>query len=144
MEKLEQILAKYNCSKRTEKPLKAFENVENIVKFKLPTDYVAYVQNYIGFEKFIGKEYVQLWDIEELIELNRSYGIFDNFPNTFGIGGNGDSEFIAIELIDNDNYKIVLSPFVDLDKHYHIEIGNSFTDFLVRLDNGQEWFQEKP
>ena len=24
---------------------------------------------------------------------------------------------------------------------YHIEIGNSFTDFLQRLDNRQEWFK---
>ena len=70
------------------------------------------------------------------------YGIFDNLPNTLGIGVNGSSEFIAIELIDIGNCRIVPSPYIDLNKQYFIEIGTSFTDFLVRLDNGQEWFNE--
>ena len=140
MEKFEQILVKYNCPKRTEKLLTAIDQIESIIKFKLPADYTTYIQNYFGFEETIGKEYVRLWDFDELMELNKTYNIFNNLPKTFGIGGNGASEFIAIELTDNDKYRIVLSPFIDMDKKYHIEIGTSFTDFLVRLDNGQEWF----
>lgn len=49
-------------------------------------------------------------------------------------------ELIALELCDNGEYRIVLTPFVDLDKTYHIEIGSSFTDFLIRMDSGKEWF----
>ena len=140
MEKFEQILVKYNCPKRTEKPLTAIDHIENSIKFKLPADYTTYIQNYFGFEETIGKEYVKLWDFDELIELNKEYGICDNLSKTFGIGGNGAGEFIAIELADDDKYRIVLSPFIDINKQYHIEIGTSFTDFLVRLDNGEEWF----
>jgi hypothetical protein len=140
MEKFEQILLKYNCPKRTEKPLTSIDQIENIINFKLPSDFATYIQDYFGFEESIGKEYVRLWALEELIEMNTEYFIFDNLPKTLGIGGNGASEFIAIELTDNDNYRIVLSPLIDLDKKYHIEIGTSFTDFLLRLDNGQEWF----
>jgi hypothetical protein len=33
----------------------------------------------------------------------------------------------------------VLSPFL-IEEEAHIEIGNSFTDFLERLENGIEWF----
>jgi hypothetical protein len=142
MEKFEQILLKYNWPKRTEKPLTSIDQIENIIKFKLPTDYVTYIQNYFGFEASIVKEYVRLWPLEELIEMNMGYFIFDNLPKTIGIEGNGGGEFIAIELTDDDKYRIVLSPFIDLDKQYHIEIGTSFTDFLLRLDNGQEWFGE--
>jgi hypothetical protein len=142
MELFETILIKYDCPKRTEKPLATVHQIESIVKFSLPTDYKTYIQNYLGFEEHIGQEFMRLWDIDELIETNKGYGIFDNLPNTLGIGGNGSGEFIAIELIDSGKYRIVLSPFIDLDKHYHIEIGTSFTDFLVRLDKGQEWFKE--
>jgi hypothetical protein len=141
MEKFEQILVKYNSPKRTEKPLTAIDQIESVIKFKLPTDYKTYIQNYFGFEETIGKEYIRLWDFNELMELNKTYGICDNLPKTLGIGGNGASEFIAIELTEDDKYRIVLSPFIDIDKQYHIEIGTSFTDFLVRLDNGQEWFR---
>ena len=141
METFEKVLDKYNCPKRTEKPLATVDEIEKIIKFKLPFDYKVYLQNYLGFEEEIGQEYIRLWDFDDIIETNKDYGIIDNLPNTLGIGGNGSSEFIAIELVDNGNYRIVLSPFIDLDKQYHIEIGTSFTDFLIRLDNGQEWFE---
>ena len=142
MEKFEEILKNYNCPKRTKKPLETIEQIESIIKFKLPTDYKTYIQNYSGFEEHIGHEFMRLWDFDQLVETNNDYGIFDNLPNTLGIGGNGSSDFIAIELVDNGNCRIVLSPFIDLDKQYHTEIGTSFTDFLVRLDKGQEWFKE--
>lgn len=141
MEIFEKILDKYNCPKRTEKSLATVDEIESIIKFKLPTDYKKYLQNYLGFEEHIGQEYMRLWDFDELLETNKDYGIFDNLPNTLGIGGNGSSEFIAIELLYSGDYRIVLSPFIDLDKQNHIEIGTSFTDFLVRLDNGQELFE---
>jgi hypothetical protein len=141
MEIFEKILDKYNCAKRIEKPLATVEEIESIIKFKLPTDYKKYLQDYLGFEEHIGQEYMRLWDFDELLDINKDYGIYDNLTNTLGIGGNGSSEFIAIEQLDSGNYRIVLSPFIDLDKQYHIEIGTSFTDFLVRLDNGKEWFE---
>jgi hypothetical protein len=141
MEIFEKILDKYSWPKRTEKPVLRIDQIEKIVKFRLPFDYRNYIYNYLGFEEHIGPEFIRIWDIEELLEKNIHYGIFDNLPNTLGIGGNGSGEFIAIESVDVDNYRIVLSPFIDLDKQYHIEIGKSFTDFLVRLDNGYEWFK---
>ncbi|MDQ3112372.1 MAG: SMI1/KNR4 family protein [Bacteroidota bacterium] len=142
MEIFEKILNKYNCPKRTEKPLSTINEIESIVKFNLPVDYITYLQNYLGFEEHIGQEFMRIRDFDELVETNEDYGIFDNLSNTIGIGGNGSSEFIAIEFVDNGNYRVILSPFIDLDKQYHIEIGTSFTDFLVRLDNGQQWFKE--
>ncbi len=140
MENFEEVLIKYNWPRRTEMPVQSIDQIESIINFKLPADYAAYIQNYVGFEAPIGKEYVRLWALEELIEINKAYCIFAYLPKTIGIGGNGGGDFIAIELTDDDKYRIVLSPFIDLDIQYHIEIGTSFTDFLFRLDNGQEWF----
>lgn len=137
----EEILNKYNCPKRTKKPLTTVDQIESIVKFTFPNDCKTYIQNYLGFEEQIREEFIKLWNFDELLEVNKDYGIFDDLPNTLGIGENGNSEFIAIELVDSGNYRIVVSPIIDLDKQYHIEIGTSFTDFLVRLDNGQEWFE---
>jgi len=83
----------------------------------------------------------ETWDIDELIGANIDYQIFENLPKTLAIGGNGSSKFIAIEQTVDNSIRVVLTPFIDLDKQYHIEIGISFTDFLQRLDNGQEWFK---
>lgn len=141
MDNLEQILTKYNWPQRTESALTTIEEIEDFIKSKLPHDYVSFLRKYMGSEGFIGQEYVVLWNIDELIEFNKTYCIPDNLPQTLGIGGNGASEFIAIELLNN-KYRIVLSPFIDLDEQYHIEIGTSFSDFLLRLDNGKNWFNE--
>jgi len=141
MEKFEEIIIKYECPKRIEKPISTINQIEGFFKFKLPIDYKYYIENYLGFEACIGLEFIRLWDFDELIEINKDYDIKDSLPNTLGIGGNGGGEFIAIELTGENQYRIVLSPFTTLDRNDHIEIGTSFTDFLVRLEKGQEWFE---
>ena len=135
-----QILLEYNCSKKTTSAVQTPEGIEKIAGFGLPEDYRNYLLNFSRFENHIQNEYVCLWDIDELIELNTGYGIFECLSNTIAIGGNGGGEFIAIEYMDMKSYRVVLSPFIDLDKECHVEIGGSFTDFLVRLDSGLEWF----
>ena len=140
MTELKTILTKYNFPKRTTLATTKFEEIENQIGFPLPDDYKFYLDNYREFEEFVGPELVNLWNIDELLSRNKDTGIFENLPLTLGIGNNPSSEFIAIEFMDNKTYRIVLSPFIDLNKQYHIDIGNSFTDLFVRLDNGKEWF----
>jgi len=141
MKTVNELLLKYNCPKPTQKAKTKIEQIQRILNFNLPNDYLFFLQNYSGFEQFIGSEFVRLWDIDELIGANTDYQIFENLPKTLAIGGNGSSEFIAIEQTVDNSIRVVLTPFIDLDKQYHIEIGISFTDFLQRLDNGQEWFK---
>ncbi len=141
MTEIDAILTKYNFPKRITIPTTTFQEIENQTGFILPDDYKFYLENYKEYEEFVGPELLNLWDCDDLLTRNKETGIFDNLPLTLGIGNNSSNEFIAIELIDNKKYRIVLSPFIDLDKEYHINIGNSFTDFFVRLDNGREWFK---
>lgn len=141
MIKLKTLLTKYNFPKRTIQPNTKFEDIQNQIGFPLPADYKYYLENYGEYEAIVGPEFVNLWDFDELLSRNKDTGIFGNLPLTLGIGNNPSSEFIAIEFVKNNDYRIILSPFIDLDKQYHIDIGNSFTDFFVRLDNGKEWFK---
>lgn len=126
--KIEEILLKYNCPRRINHSSTTIEQIENLVKFKIPLDYKVYLQNYLGFEEFIGSKFMHLWDLDEIIEFN-NYGIVEKLPNTLGIGSNASSEFIALELTEDGNCRVVISPFIGLDKQDHIEIGTSFTDF---------------
>lgn len=141
MEQFQQILFKYNWPIRTEELKTSIKEIEAMFHFVLPSDYKNFLQEYLGSEHFIGEEFVRLWDAEEIMELNRSYNIVDNLPMTIAIGSNGSSEYLAIEMVSKDNYRVVISPFIDLDEQYHIEIGTSFTDFLLRTDIGQDWFK---
>jgi hypothetical protein len=52
-------------------------------------------------------------------------------------------ELIALEYIDINNYRIILTPFILFyEKENHRIIGDSFTDFLMRLDNNEKWFSQ--
>src|SRR5947209_18687 len=96
IETFEEILIKNKFPKRTEQPLTQIGGIETVIKFMLPDDYKYYLSN-TGFETFIGTEYVRLWDVDELVDMNKGYFIFENLPLTLVIGGNGAGEFIAIE-----------------------------------------------
>lgn len=60
---------------------------------------------------------------------------------TIGIGDIGGGEFIGLEKLNDERIRIILTPFIDLDREYHIEIGNLFSDFLTRMDKGEKWFK---
>lgn len=143
MEVLIDILKRYTWPVQNGQPDTLIKDIESMVGFSAPIDYTLFLNNYAGFESHIGVEFIRLWGIDEVIEMNTSYGII-NLSNTLGIGSNGGSEFLAIEMIDLQEYRVVLSPFIDLDKSYNVEVGTSFTDFLVRLDSGKQWLESKP
>ncbi len=136
------ILEKYNWPRRTKSSNTSFEEIEKVVGFKISGDYKSFLQLFCGNESLICCEFVSLWDIDEIIKANIDYGIIENLPNTLGIGTNGGDELIGLEKISETEFRVVLSPLTGLDKKDHINIGLSFTDFLMRLDNGQEWFEE--
>lgn len=140
MEKLKQLLLKYDFKKRSGNLKTQFEEVESIIKFKLPDDYKFYAKNYIGFEETIGGDYLRLSDFDELIEENENYEISYYLDKTFIIGSNAGGEFIGIEQTQQDTLRIILSPYI-YQREAHIEIGNSFTDLLERMDKGERWFK---
>ncbi|HVS91809.1 MAG TPA: SMI1/KNR4 family protein [Mucilaginibacter sp.] len=117
-----------------------FAEIEQFVRFEMPEDYKYFLKNYHAFEGFIGNEYIKLWDCDELIRNNIAYQIDKNLPYTLAIGTNGSGEFIGIEKVLYSDYRLIISPFIDLSAAYHIEIGTSFFDMLHRLDSGKNWF----
>lgn len=140
MENLLEIMSKYSFPKRDINASVQISDVESYSSLKLPEDYVFYLENYFGIDQFIGVEFIKLWSLEELIQANKDYKIVEELTGTIGIGTNGSGEFIGIEIDQDNNTKIILSPFVGLNSKNNTEIGQSFTDFLIRLDNKIEWF----
>lgn len=142
MASIEKIFEKYKFIARDSNPDIMISEIESVVGFLLSSDYKDFLLNFKQYEGTIEPEYVQLWDIENLISTNKDYNILDNLERTIGIGTNLGGELIAIENFGHDLFRVVLTPFIDLDKNYHNQIGDSFSDFLVRLDNGVAWFSD--
>ncbi len=141
MYELDNILRKYNWPIKEPKVDFDFNAIENRIQFKLPNDYKKFLIKYSFYETQIGEESFKLWDFDKLLDWNNGYEIFDNLKMTIGIGDNGGGEFIGLEKLVDGNIRIILTPYIDLDRQYHIEIGNSFTDFLLRMDKGERWFK---
>ena len=64
----------------------------------LPDSYFVFLARANGGEGFIGDRYVQLWRVEELLEMNRAYKTAEFFPNLFFIGSDGGGEAYAFDL----------------------------------------------
>ncbi|HTO36772.1 MAG TPA: SMI1/KNR4 family protein [Flavobacterium sp.] len=142
MNKIDNILKKYNWPTKVSVDDLDFTEIENRIGFELPKDYKEFLRKYSFYETQIGEESFKLWDFDKLLDWNIGYEIFDNLKMTIGIGDNGGGEFIGLEKFNNENIRVILTPFIDLDKEYHIEIGYSFTNFLTRMDNGKKWFKD--
>jgi hypothetical protein len=142
MSKIDNILKKYNWPTKESVDDLDFTETENRIGFELPVDYKEFLRKYSFFETQIGDQSFKLWDFDNLLGWNNGYEIIDTIKLTIGIGDNGGGEFIGLEKLNDGNIRIILSPFIDLDKACHIEIGNSFTDFLTRMDNGEKWFKD--
>jgi hypothetical protein len=143
MNSLELVLSKYGCLERIEQSSQTIMQIEKQIGFILPEDYANFLIKFQGFEKFVGPEYMQIWDIDNLLENNASYEIIELLPLKIGIGSNMGGELIALEYIDINNYRIILTPFILFyEKENHRIIGDSFTDFLMRLDNNEKWFSQ--
>ena len=142
MSEIDKILSKYNWpTKETADDLN-FKEIESRIKFELPDDYKEFLKKYSFHETQIGEESFKLWDYDKLLKWNEGYKIIDNLKMTIGIGDNGGGEFIGLEKLADGKIRVILTPFIDLAKKYHIEVGSSFTDFLKRLDKGEKWFKE--
>jgi hypothetical protein len=142
MNTLDKLLSKYSWPTKNFLDDTDFVDTEQTIGFELPEDYKDFLSKYVGHETQIGQESFKLWNKKDLISLNEGYSILENLSRTVAIGDNGGGEFIGLEKSIDGGLRVILTPFIDLDEQYHIEIGSSFTDFLLRMDMGEKWFKD--
>ena len=140
MQALSRLFQLYNFPQRSAEARPHVAAIEEKIGIQLPMDYKRYLSNYAGFAGFINQEYVELWNAEEILEANKDCEISAYLPGILGIGGNGAGELIGLEQSPYGQFRIVLSPLIGLSPENTIVIGNSFHDFLARLDRGENWF----
>nr|WP_319998200.1 hypothetical protein [uncultured Draconibacterium sp.] len=69
----------------------------------------------------------EIWSIDDIDNLNKSYEVDEFIPGYYGIGSNGGDEMLTIEL----NSGIVFSiPFIPMDSSERIEIAKSIYELI--------------
>lgn len=78
----------------------AIATLEQQINASLPPSYRDLLLRSNGLEGFIGNNYLVLWPIEEIIELNAAYGVSEFAPGILLIGSNGGGSGYAIDYRD--------------------------------------------
>ncbi len=101
----------------------------------LPEEYLALLgfSNGGGGELGVEPGWFQLWPAQEVLTLNRDYGIPGFLPGFFGFGSNGGGELLALDLRSGPPYPVVMVPFIPMDADEAVIIAHDFAEFLHAL-----------
>jgi SMI1 / KNR4 family (SUKH-1) len=111
---------------------KAISELMAALSKPLPSSFVAFFKRANGGEGFVGTRYVQLWRVEDLIELNNGYKVNEFAPRLFLIGSDGGGEAYAFDLSSDDSAVLEI-PFIPLDRHESRQIVESFDSFVAGI-----------
>jgi hypothetical protein len=114
---------------------------ENIVKkteveleIVFSKDYVDFLFWSNGGEGEIGKNYISFWCCEDIVQLNKDYGIQKYLTeNIVAFGTDGGSECYAFDYRVSKNPKIVKCSLGDLDINELRDVADTFTEFVEVL-----------
>jgi len=103
----------------------------------LPEDYLRFMEKRNGGEGFVGKNYLVLWSLEELVPFNRECDVATYVPGLFFIGSNGSGEGFGYDLRPSSTPSLVMVPFIGMGWKDAMPLGTSVTEFLSVLYEGR-------
>ena len=109
------------------------------LRFRLPSDYVKFLQRMNGGQGFVGQNYLMAWRIDELVRTNRNYLVEEAAPELFLFGSDGGGEAFAFDTRSTPPV-VVMVPFIGMELSTAIPIGRSFDEFLQNLYGSDSLF----
>lgn len=110
---------------------KEYASIIDRIICKIPYDLELLYKNSNGAEAFIKEEYLLIWPLDELIELNNAYCVNDFAPDFLLIGSNGGDIAYAIEKSSGRIYQM---PFIGMSRDEAELIGESLSDLYKYLE----------
>lgn len=112
--------------------LKTIEKVQQSLNLRLPKSYVDLMLTRNGGEGFIGRSYLVLWKIKELVPMNAAYHVAEFAPKLVLFGSNGGDEAFGFDT-RSKTMGIVSVPFVGMDLQLAKAVAADFDAFLLAL-----------
>lgn len=100
----------------------------HLLEGKLPESYLDFLLRANGGEGFIGEQYVVVWRVEELLDLNKDYEVDKYAPGLFLFGSNGAGEAFAFDL--NNAGCVVMVPFIGMSLNDAVVVASTFDDLM--------------
>lgn len=109
------------------------DKLQKLLECELPKDYSNFMLSSNGGEGWIGENsYLMLWKIEEILELNSKYNVFDLAPGLLIFGSNGGIDAYAFDT-RIEGIPIVDVPFIGMSLNEISYLGGTFEEFLESL-----------
>jgi hypothetical protein len=108
------------------------KKVETELGITFPKDYFEFISNSNGAEGSLGENYLILWSIEDIIQLNEAYGVNDFSKGLVLFGSDGGDTAFAFDARTNETH-IVTVPFIGMDLEEVTTCSNTFNGFLQYL-----------
>ncbi|KAA9339758.1 SMI1/KNR4 family protein [Hymenobacter busanensis] len=99
--------------------------------FPLPPGYLNFMSGSNGARLTGIEKDLELWPLDELVEINADYGVDEFYPGLFLIGTYGVGEACAVEKTTGHLY---MTPFIGDSGEDAVQIGETFADLLTFLD----------
>lgn len=98
----------------------------NLYKYTLPNGFLDFYKTTNGAIVGSDDNFVILWTLSEIIELNKAYLVDEFAPDFFIFGSDGADTAYAIEKQTGHIFSL---PFIGMSKEYAFFISDNFTDF---------------
>jgi hypothetical protein len=105
---------------------------------QLPGDYTKLLEQANGGEGFIGKQYLQLWPIDEVVKMNTGTYVRQAAPELLIFGSDGGGEGFAFDT--RSMPRVVAVPFVGMEPSAVIALAPDFDSFLQFLYRSEDLF----
>jgi len=109
------------------------QEVENFLKqidFKLPEGFIEFFKDSNGADISSDENYMVLWALTEMIQLNRDYNVDEYAPDFFIFGSNGGGTAYAVKKSTSDIYEI---PFIGMSNEEAVFKNKTFSEFIEGL-----------
>ena len=97
------------------------------INFNPPQDFIDFFKVTNGAEIFSDRNYVQLWSINYMIQLNMEYHTEEYIPEFFIFGSDGADTAFVVKKSTGEIYEM---PFIGMSNDEAIFNSNTFTNFL--------------
>ncbi|WP_223585057.1 SMI1/KNR4 family protein [Sphingobacterium sp. GVS05A] len=109
------------------------QEVENFLKqidFKLPEGFIEFFKDSNGADISSDENYIVLWALTDMIQLNRDYNVDEYAPDFFIFGSNGGGTAYTVKKSNSDIYEI---PFIGMSNEEAVFRNKTFSEFIEGL-----------
>jgi len=116
------------------------ETMERHFSYSFPADYKEFLLFTNGLEGETPNDYLVLWSVKELIELNTAYHVTEFVQNVIIIGSDGAEDAFGFDTSDT-NGAIIKLPFIGMGHIANEKVADTFEAFLsTRVKQENKFF----